>query len=461
MMDEIYHIPLFEDISEQELRWLLDHSYEMFLDQGGFFVQANEPSDRLYIVLEGELQVKRTVHGKDMVLGTTPRGIIGGEIGLLHGKPSDLTVQAIVPSHLLVFEQQAFFELFSACPTVGARILQTATERMHMFASLLQHQEKMAALGKLAAGLAHELNNPAAAAQRAAKMLSETLPVLHACTMKLNTLCASRALLDELLAFQQQVIAQAPTMPPLAPLEQSDREEEMSDWLAQHTISEPWEMASSFVAAGLTPDNLNTFVENLPTDSVDDVLLWLCESLNALNMLKEIEHSSRRISDIVSAVKGYTYLDQSVWVDVHIHTGLEDTLTILNHKLKHMTIIRDYDPNIPTIMARGTELNQVWTNLIDNAIDALQGQGTIWLKTRCENEYVMIEVADDGPGIPSEIVPRLFEPFFTTKDVGTGLGLDISYRIVHDHRGTIEVQSHPGCTRFIVRLPVENESTCA
>ncbi len=462
-MNEIYELPLFEGISQDEMRWLLDHSYEMFLDRGEFFVQVNEPADRFYVVLEGELQITRTINKQEMVLGTTPRGIIGGEVALLHGTPSDMSVRAIVPSHLLVFEQQAFFALFATCPMVGSRILRTATERMHQFAAMLQQQEKMAALGKLSAGLAHELNNPAAAVRRAACTLQEMLPDLQTRTMKLTTMCPSAGLMQQLLAFQQQMVTRLGTIPPLPPMEQSDREEEMVNWSVLREVANPWEVAACFVAFGVTLPELQQLTADIPTEHTTDVLAWLYASLQSHSLLQEIDHSSTRISDIVSAVKGYTYMDQGAMQNVDIHKGLENTLTMLNHRLKEITIIRQYDTDLPMVQARGSELNQVWTNLLDNALDAMQEQGTIWLVTRCENDYVMVEIADDGPGIPQDIQPRLFDPFFTTKDVGvgTGLGLDISYRIIQDHHGTIEVQSQPGLTRFIVRLPVHcGERAC-
>jgi signal transduction histidine kinase len=194
----------------------------------------------------------------------------------------------------------------------------------------------------------------------------------------------------------------------------------------------------------------------LPADAAPILLLWLCESLGATGLLDEIGQSARRIADLVGAIKEYTYMDQGDLQQVDIHRDLENTLRILKHKLKEIQVDRQFDPELPKVMAHGGQLNQVWTNLIDNAADALGGQGVLSLITRSENDFVMVEVADNGPGIPPEILPRIFEPFFTTKSVGagTGLGLDTSYRIIHQHNGTIEVQSQPGHTRFIVRIPV-------
>jgi signal transduction histidine kinase len=456
-MHELYQIPLFEGISESERQWLVDHSYEVRLNPGDCFYRENEPVHQFYVMLEGELQVTRMLNGSHTVLGTTPRGIIGGEMALLNGTASQINSCAILPSRLMVFDEPNFRQIFTTCPVVGTRILQIAAQRMAGIATAVKQQEKMAALGKLSAGLAHELNNPAAAAHRAAKTLREALPALQAHALNLNSVEMDRRQLDDLASFQQQLIQQAATTPLLSPLQQSDREEEIGDWLEGQGVSQPWEMAATFVSAGLTADDLAKLIESIPAECKGDVLAWLHNSLYVAGLLNEIEHSTQRISDLVAAVKSYTYMDQAPVQEVDIHKGLESTLAVLNHKLKKVTVVREYDPDLPLIQARGGELNQVWTNLIDNALDAMSGEGKLWLITRCENNFAMVEIADNGPGIPPEIMPRLFEPFFTTKGVGvgSGLGLDIVYRIVAQHDGSIDVQSEPGHTRFIVRLPVE------
>lgn len=455
-MSELDQIELFQGLPEKELQWLRDNSHQTLLEKGEFFFEENGPAERFYIVLDGELQVTRTIDGKEMVLGTTPRGIMGGELSLLYGIPSNVSACAIMSSRLMVLDKQAFRESFSACPTFGARVLRTAIERTQGLATNIKQQEKMAALGKLAAGLAHEMNNPAAAARRAARTLAEALPDLQAETMKLSAIGLTDVQLQSLIAFQQDAIADAATVQPLTTLEQGDREDEMGDWLDAQGIANGWEMASNFVTAGVTLDELQALAGQLPADSLEVMLSWLNSALFAAGLLNEIEQGTRRISELVTAVKGYTYMDQAPVQEVDIHQGLENTVTVMKHKLRNVTLIREYDPHLPQIRARGSELNQVWTNLLDNAIDATNGEGTLWLITRHENSFVMVEVADDGPGIPPEAQARLFEPFYTTKEVGigTGLGLDISYRIVRQHNGTIEVQSQPGHTRFIVRLPM-------
>lgn len=458
-INELRDILIFQDLPDVELAWLLANSHEQWLASGDYFVRENELECRFYVVLEGELQVTRTVNGQPTVMGTTPPGIVGGELALLNRTPSQVTAQAIMPSRLLVLDERAFRESFANCPVFGSRIFQIAAERTQGYASYVKQQEKMAALGKLSAGLAHELNNPAAAARRAAQTLREGLMALHQRTMQLNTLGLNEQQLTALVTFQQQAAEQAANVPPLSPLEQSDREDALDEWLDEHGVVGAWEMTAAFVTAGVTAEQLNSLVASLPPDSVAYVVTWLYQALATAGLLEEIEQSTRRISDLVSAVKAYTYMDQAPTQQVDIHKGLENTLMVMKHKLQNIHLIRQYDPQLPTILARGSELNQVWTNLLDNAIDALNGTGKIWVITRYENNFVMVEIADDGPGIPEEVQVRLFEPFFTTKDVGigTGLGLDISYRIIRQHNGTIEVRSEPGRTRFIVRLPVGSQ----
>ena len=319
----------------------------------------------------------------------------------------------------------------------------------------LKQQEKLATLGKLSAGLAHELNNPAAAAQRAARMLSESLPALHAETLRLGHLGLSEAQLAYLITFQQQALLR-PAAASLSALQQDTREDEIAAWLDTQGIRDGWRMAAALVSGGVVLDDLVALAERFSSKQVEDVVTWLYSTLEATALLDEIEQSMRRITDLVASVKSYVHMDQEALQTVDIHQSLETTLTVMRHKLQDVQVIRDYDPDLPPIQARGNELDQVWTNLIDNAIGAMHGEGQLALITRREADVVMVEVADTGPGIPPEVMPHLFEPFFTTKQagVGTGLGLDISQRIVQQHNGTIEVLSQPGNTRFIVRLPV-------
>ena len=455
-MSDIQTLPIFVDVTDDEMTWLIANSSEVTVSKGDYFFREGEAARHFYIVIAGELQVTRTLNGEQIVLGTTPRGIIGGELWLLRGTPIEASAQAIVPTRLMVFEFRSFLGIFANCPSVGVHILRVAAERMSNFATLVKQQEKMAALGKLSAGLAHELNNPAAAARRSASTLRGALAAWQSHTFAIAGLGLTADQVNQLLAFLHLLQSRAATLSPLSPLEQSDRELVMEDWLNEQAVNNAWEIAPIYVTAGVTIDELQPLVAMMPT-AKPTLLVWLCEWLTASGLLDEIEQSARRISELVSAIKSYTYMDQGKWQDVDIHHDLDNTLLILKHKLKNIQVERNFCSDLPRIAARGSELNQVWTNLIDNAVDAMNGNGTLALITRYENNFVMVEITDTGPGVPAHVLPHIFEPFFTTKEVGkgTGLGLDITYRIIQQHRGTIEVQSKPGQTRFIVRLPLQ------
>jgi signal transduction histidine kinase len=320
-----------------------------------------------------------------------------------------------------------------------------------------QDRERLASLGTMAAGLAHELNNPAAAAQRAAAQLMEALDIVNATLGRFAESGIDRAAVRELVALHQETLAAAAARTSLAALDAVDAEERLLERLEALGVSEPWRVVEPLAAAGVD----GAWVDRVGTvagPATETVLNWVAASLSARSLAAELQESTRRMSGLVGAVKSYAYMDRGALVDVDLHEGLETTLTVLGHKLKHtaITIVRDYDRDLPTLTARGSELNQVWTNLLDNAIDALGERGAITLRTRRDGDCAVIEIADDGPGIPAETRGRVFDAFFTTKDVGqgTGLGLATARRIVVDrHDGSLTVESEPGRTTFRVRLP--------
>ena len=319
----------------------------------------------------------------------------------------------------------------------------------------LRQSEKLAALGKLSAGLAHELNNPAAAAQRASSQLRDTLERLSVAAVQLG----EQGLTTEQWAgLARAVEVDAATSATLSALERADREEELAGWLGSHNVDNAWQLAPPLVAAGIEGSTLEEVTAGMPGSAVPSAVAWLSESLTAGELLGTLTTTTTSMSELVGAVKSYSYMDQAAQQEVDIHEGLESTLRILRHKLgDNVEIVRDFDPQIPEFSVLAGELNQVWTNLLDNAIDAVGSEGGITLRTALDGDHALVEICDDGPGVPVEIQSRIFDPFFTTKEVGqgTGLGLDVVRRIVTDRSGgSIEVHSEPGDTRFQVRLPL-------
>jgi signal transduction histidine kinase len=324
---------------------------------------------------------------------------------------------------------------------------------------MLRQSEKLATLGRLSAGMAHELNNPAAAAQRGAAQLQATFSHLQQTHLKLGELNLTDSQLESLLTLDELAQNKAKEPADMDSLTRSDREAELEAWLDEQGVENAWEIAPTLVNLGYDCDALNTLVASFTLSQFFAVIEWLGDTYTIYSLLEEIGQGTGRISEIVKALKGYTYLDQAPIQTVNIHEGLDSTLVILRSKLKPgITVQREYDADLPPIQARGSELNQVWTNLIDNAMGAMNGEGKITLRTRRDDPWVVVEIEDSGSGIPEQNLPNLFEPFFTTKapGEGTGLGLSISHNIiVQKHQGQIDVTSEPGRTRFEVRLPLD------
>jgi signal transduction histidine kinase len=324
---------------------------------------------------------------------------------------------------------------------------------------MLKQQEKLASLGTLAAGLAHELNNPAAAAGRSSALLRQTIDEWLRARSDLDTLNLDESLNNLVMnRLRVDIVRNDLAGQAVDPLVRSDREQEVESWLEANSIDEAWEVAPLLVSFSWQVPDLVKWLAAFEAKHLPIILRLLVTGYKVYSLLGEINHSMEQITEIVSAVKDYSYLDQAPLQRIDLHAGLESTLIILKHKLKQGIVVkRDYDLDLPFIEAYGSELNQVWTNLIDNAIDSMDGKGELRLRTYREGEQAVVEIEDNGPGIPEEVLPRLFEPFFTTKEVGkgTGLGLSVSYNIVQKHRGKIEATSKPGETRFLVRLPLQ------
>jgi signal transduction histidine kinase len=461
--DELRRVPLFEDLPDEALLEVAGQGLEKFVPAGEVNGREGEPVDHLYVILEGELRITKEATGGEVVINTYTPGTFFAEVPLLSGSPFLATGRALTDCRLFLIPDDLFRRLLTEHSSFGHKILEAMAERVQILQSVASQRERLTSLATLAAGLAHQLNNPAAAALRSAEDLREDLNKLRSAGSRLARAATAGRLTSEALDNLERAIAapQRAEAPVRDELDRSEREEAVAVWLEERGVSESWTLAPSLVSAGLDLADLMPLVESVPWDLRLDVLRYVEATLDAAGLVDEVEGSALRISGIVETMEGYSYMDRAPVQEVDVNGSLDDTLAVLGHRLDRVDVLRDYDPGLPRITAYGGELNQVWTNLIDNAIDAVsatEASGRITLRTGCERDRVLVEVSDDGPGIPPENHARIFEPFFSTKDVGhgTGLGLDVSYRIVVGrHGGDIHVVSEPGETRFEVRLPVE------
>ncbi len=457
MNEFLRQVPLFADLSEEDLRHLCLHAGTRTLSEGEMLFDEGSPGDSAYIVEEGQLEIIKTASGREVLLNVSGPGQVIGEMALLEDHPRMASVRARTDCKLIVISKEEFEHLLEISHSATRAVYRTILARLRSTEAMLRQGEKMTELGTLTAGVAHELNNPAAAVRRGAGQLDDLIPRFSEAQLELAATTfdeAQRAALRQILG---SVLSTSPAIVELDALERSDREYEYEQWLEEHDIPNAWELAPALVDIGYEMEQLEALERSFSPDQLGIVIRWLNVNYQLHSLMSEIREGASRISDIVKALKSYSYLDQGPVQNVDVHEGLEDTLLLLRHKLKPgITVKREYAPHLPKIEAYGSELNQVWTNLIDNAADALGGRGEITLRTREEGKWVVVEIVDNGPGIPPAILPHIFDAFFTTKPPGkgTGLGLDISYRIVvQRHRGDLRVSSTPGRTCFEVWLP--------
>jgi signal transduction histidine kinase len=468
--DELKTLFLFEALTDEQLAWLSRQGTVREYPAGGTVFAEGDPAEYFFVLLSGTLALTRRVGQDDVeTVRSDQRGIYMGatqayirdEAGV--DRKYLASMRAVSDCRFFVLTAADFGSMMRDWFPMAIHLLEGLVFGMRNTQAVIGERQRLAALGSLTSGLMHELNNPAAATVRATAALRDRVAMMR---RKLGMLANEKIPAEQLRALTQLVepiIERAAKAPELSPMETSDREDELSDWLDAHEVTGGWDLASVFAAGGLDLACMEEIATNVAPELLDQALHWIGYALETEQLMTDIEDAGNRISSLVSAAKQYSQLDRAShqWIDVH--DGLKSTLIMLTHKLGNgIQVVKDFDRTLPQVPAHPAELNQVWTNLIDNAVQAMGGEGTLTLRTAREDNCVLVEIGDTGPGIPERIRPRIFEPFFTTKPVGegTGLGLDISYRIVvNGHGGDIRVLSQPGDTRFQVRLPLSEPAS--
>jgi len=450
---EIKTIEVFKGLSDDDLEWFAEQSSEASYSPGEVIMAEGQPAQFMLVVLQGEFTGRIESAGADGPVFHITSGSVTGLLPYSRMKVMTVTTRADTAVRLLKFPSQMFPQMLQRMPLLGERLVGMLTDRVREFTRIEQQRDKLAALGKLSAGLAHELNNPASAAARSAE-------ALLACLERLRQLERDPYLNDancEQISAAEEAVRKDLKPPAFKDeLERSDREETLNSWLSANGVQEPWKLTPMLVEANLE----RTHLERLAAASgpaFKPELVRFATMLEMEKIAQQIGHSTKRISSLVRAIKEYSYMDQAPVQEVDIVSGIENTLTILEHKLrKGITVQRNFAPELPRVLANGSELNQIWTNLIDNASDAMNNKGILSIRTAFDNNHVTVEIGDNGPGIPKDVQSHIFEQFFTTKPVGqgTGLGLDTVRRIVRKLNGTISFTSIPGDTKFQVCIPV-------
>jgi signal transduction histidine kinase len=461
-VEDLVNLDPFQRLPEERLEWVCDRAQIVERRAGEILVREGDGSCGVFILVAGQISITRRSDGMDIPVGQHEAPSFFGEITALTDEPMPVTMRAVTECRIYKIEADDFLKLLHECRDFERTVFRIVQRRTRGLESFIRGREKMAALGTLSAGLAHELNNPAAALVRALREMPTAVLELQ----RMN------------LVYGQRQVEQAHTQhwfkvrddgydailnERVDPVSLSDREEILLDWLEDYGVKQAWKLAEPLAQGGVEVETLNQLMERWRNDSTElreMGLHWLALSFEVISMIKHGLRGAERISELVQAMKSYSYLDQGIQQEVNLHQGLEDTLRLFCHKLKYgIQVQRHYDRQIPKILAYGSELNQVWTNLIDNAIDAMDGKGVLEITTKPCDRFVRVDITDSGSGIPPDIQTRIFEPFFTTKSVGqgSGLGLETTRRIVENrHHGTISFESKPGRTCFTICLPLRN-----
>jgi signal transduction histidine kinase len=457
LVEALRHVAPLNGLTDDEYQWLATNGEELFADANVTVFEQGQTADSMTILLKGEIQVQRDRTGGAPVMFIGRAGQITGLLPFSRMKTWGGRGVTTAPTWALRFNRALFPRMLAEIPSMTQRVVSILLDRSREVTRMEQQSEKLTALGKLAANLAHELNNPASAAQRAASGMLKELENFGRERFRLGSLCFQPEHVEALRAWNQQLRRSLERKPTLAPAEILVREEALTRWLQERQVTNIAQIAPEFAEAGITPEHLAALPDFLTPESTTLLLSQHASTLRTERMAEAMLDSTARIFDLIRAIKDYSYMDQAPIQDVDVPHSLDNTLAMLQSRLQHVVVTREYEPNLPCISAYGSELNQVWMVLLENALDAINNRGHITLRVRRASDLLLVEVEDDGPGIPKELQARIFEPFFTTKAPGHGLGLslDTAQRIVRMHRGYLTVLSIPNKTCFQVGLPLQ------
>jgi len=457
IINQLRKVEALQDVPEYQLQWMAEKGKVQKFKAGDYVFKKDEPLTKMVIVLSGIISLKISQNGQFKEIDQITTGEIGGI--LPYSRAIKSTGSGVVEADCSIFilDKFCFEEMINNHHELTTVLVHIMASRIREFTAAQQQDDKMMALGKLSAGLAHELNNPASAVVRSSSELKKVNEILPSLVRKVVSLDINS---EKMEAINQLFLNKAKTRIDLSLKDRTALEDQITDWLEDHSIEEPYEIAEVLSDNNFTSQDLELIREKVETSNLKPLLDWLTQSLIFNKLVNEIQEGSKRISDLVHAIKSYSHMDRSPDKELlDIHDGINNTLTMLSHKLKakKVDVEKEFSDSLPKVKAYAGTLNQVWTNLIDNAVDAMEEGGTLTIRTFPENGNVKIDIIDNGSGIDESVKSKIFDPFYTTKDIGkgTGLGLDIVRNIISQHQGSINVESEPGQTKFQICLPVE------